>query len=72
MSIIRIDLANRSYYHGQKLSRKRGIAWTQQRPRRPIQGSVAGASIALHNSVAVFKCAIHCTLDEIIQDEVII
>ena len=43
-----------------------------RRPRRPIQGSVAGASIASHGSVSVFGCATHRTLDEIIQDEVII
>jgi hypothetical protein len=37
-----------------------------------MQGSVAGASIALHGSVAVFGRAIRCTLDKIIQDEVIV
>ena len=44
----------------------------QQRPRRPMQGSVAGASIALHGSVAVVGPVIHRTLDKIIQDEVIV
>jgi hypothetical protein len=44
----------------------------QQRPRRPMQGSVAGASIVSHGSVAVFGRAIRHTLDEIIQDEVIV
>ena len=43
-----------------------------RRPRRPIQGSVAGASIAFHSSVAVFGHATHRTLDEIIQDKVIV
>ena len=38
----------------------------QQRPRRPMQGSVAGASIALHGSVAVFGRANRRTLDKII------
>jgi hypothetical protein len=37
-----------------------------------MQGSVAGASMTLHGSVAVFGSAIHCTLDKIIQDEVIV
>ena len=44
----------------------------QQRPRRPIQGSVARASFALHGSVAIFGRAIHRTLDKIIQDKVIV
>ena len=44
----------------------------QQRPRRLIQGSVAGASFASHGSVAVFGRAICRTLDKIIQDEVIV
>ncbi len=43
-----------------------------RRPWRPIQGSVAGASIASHGSVAVFGRATHHTLDQIIQDEVIV
>ncbi len=43
-----------------------------QRPRRPIQRSVAGASIVSHGSVAVFGRATRCTLDKIIQDEVIV
>ena len=37
-----------------------------------MQGSVAGASIVSHGSVAVFGHAIHRTLDKIIQDEVIV
>ena len=41
-------------------------------PQRPIQGSVAGASIASHCSVAVFGRATHRTLDKIIQDKVIV
>ena len=44
----------------------------KQCPQRPMQGSVAGASIASHVSVAVFGPAIHRTLDKIIQDEVIV
>jgi hypothetical protein len=43
-----------------------------RRPRTPIQGSVAGASIASHGSVAVFGRATRRTLDKIIQDEVIV
>ena len=44
-----------------------------RRPRRPMQGSVAGTSISSsHGSVAVFGCAIRRTLDKIIQDEVIV
>jgi hypothetical protein len=44
-----------------------------RRPRRPMQGSVAGTSISSsHGSVAIFGRAIRCTLDEIIQDEVIV
>ena len=41
-------------------------------PRRPIQGSVTGASIASHGSVAVFGRATCRTLDETIQDKVIV
>jgi hypothetical protein len=44
----------------------------QQRPRRPMQGSVVGASMTLHGIVAVFGSAIRRTLDKIIQDEVIV
>jgi hypothetical protein len=44
----------------------------QERPLRPMQGSVAGASIASHGSVAVFGRANRRILDEIIQDEVIV
>ncbi len=40
--------------------------------QRPIQGSVAGASITSHGSVTVFGRATRCTLEEIIQDEVIV
>ena len=40
-----------------------------RRPQRPIQGSVAGATIASHGSVAVFGHATHRTLDELIQDK---
>ena len=44
-----------------------------RRPRRPMQGSVAGTSISSsHGSVAVFGRAIRCTLGKIIQDEVIV
>jgi hypothetical protein len=43
-----------------------------QHPRRPIEGSVDGASIASHGSVAVFGRATRHTLDEIIQDELIV
>jgi hypothetical protein len=43
-----------------------------QHPQRPIQGSITGVSIASHGSVAVFGRATHHTLDEIIQDKVIV
>ncbi len=43
-----------------------------RRSQRPIQWSVAGASIASHGSVAVFGRATHRTLEEIIQDKVIV
>ena len=43
-----------------------------RRSRRPIQGSVTGASIASHGSVAVIGRATRRTLEEIIQDEVIV
>ncbi len=43
-----------------------------QRPQRPIQWFVAGASIVSHGSVAVFGRATHRTLDKIIQDKVIV
>ena len=41
-------------------------------PRRLIQGSVAGASIASHGSVTGFGHATRRTLDKIIQDKVIV
>ena len=44
----------------------------QRASRRPIQGSVAGASIASQSSVTVFGHATHRALEEIIQDEVIV
>ena len=43
-----------------------------RRPRRPIQGSVAGASIVSNGSVTVFGHATCRTLDKIIRDEVIV
>jgi hypothetical protein len=39
---------------------------------RPIARSVAGASITSHGSAAVFGRSTRCTLDQIIQDEVIV